>query len=261
MLYIEPIGGLCNRMRAVNSAYYLAEKMKVQLTIVWVENSDLNCKIESLFTLPKTITVVDVRKGIINGLWRKIKFRTVKQHYDESAVLMIRDENYQIDIEQFDTKKDIYFKTGQQFYRFHNYDLFVPTNMILKRVEMITKDYNSRTIGIHIRRTDNIQAKQMSSIESFICIIKKELNINPETCFYLSTDDFVVENDIRQHFGGAILTQKEKNLNRDSEKGIRDALVDLLCLSRTSHIYGSYWSSFSDVSAMIGNIELTVVSK
>lgn len=38
-------------------------------------------------------------------------------------------------------------------------------------------------------------------------------------------------------------------------------MVIMLCLSKTRKISGSYWSSFSETAASIGNIELIVVRK
>ena len=48
MIYIEPLGGLCNRMRAVNSALCLAELTKQKMVIVWRENEELNCPYTAL---------------------------------------------------------------------------------------------------------------------------------------------------------------------------------------------------------------------
>jgi hypothetical protein len=40
---------------------------------------------------------------------------------------------------------------------------------------------------------------------------------------------------------------------------MQESVVDLFCLSRMSKIYGSYWSSFSEVAAEIGNVDLIVL--
>ena len=61
-------------------------------------------------------------------------------------------------------------------------------------------------------------------------------------------------------FEGKIIVYK-KEMNRDTPNGIRDAVVDLYCLSKTKYIYGSYWSSFSDIAARIGEIRLITLNK
>ena len=60
-----------------------------------------------------------------------------------------------------------------------------------------------------------------------------------------------------EQFPEEIIVYK-KELSREKEEGIKDALVDMLCLSKTSRIIGSFWSSFSEVSAEIGRIPLTI---
>ena len=49
MLIIQPIGGLCNRMRAINSARMLAEKRQEKLTVIWFVNPELGCPFEKIF--------------------------------------------------------------------------------------------------------------------------------------------------------------------------------------------------------------------
>lgn len=39
------------------------------------------------------------------------------------------------------------------------------------------------------------------------------------------------------------------------------AMIDILCLSRTLKIYGSFYSSFSEYAANMGNIPLVIVKK
>ena len=49
MIIIQPSGGLCNRMRVINSGWKLARERKEKLQILWNCNAELNCPFESLF--------------------------------------------------------------------------------------------------------------------------------------------------------------------------------------------------------------------
>ena len=49
MIIIQPIGGLCNRMRAINSARVLAKKRGETLKVIWNVNPELGCPFEELF--------------------------------------------------------------------------------------------------------------------------------------------------------------------------------------------------------------------
>ena len=77
MIYLKPVGGLCNRMRAIESTINLCEKNNCNLTIFWVKDTDLNCSFKSLF-LPIKNTKVNIKvkefKGnFINHYLNKIK--------------------------------------------------------------------------------------------------------------------------------------------------------------------------------------------
>ena len=47
--------------------------------------------------------------------------------------------------------------------------------------------------------------------------------------------------------------------SRTTQQGMVDALVDLVCLSRTTKIFGSYWSAFSETAAALGETEVIVL--
>ena len=59
-------------------------------------------------------------------------------------------------------------------------------------------------------------------------------------------------------FPGKILTYK-KEFSRTDVKGVQDAVIDLYSLAASCKIYGSYFSSFSDIAARIGDIPLKVI--
>ena len=49
MIIIQPSGGLCNRIRSINSAATLARKKGVPLKVLWLNAPELNCPFEELF--------------------------------------------------------------------------------------------------------------------------------------------------------------------------------------------------------------------
>jgi hypothetical protein len=137
----------------------------------------------------------------------------------------------------------------------HNhYKVFSPTNEIQNRIENKTSCFSQYTIGLHVRQTDNTIAIDNSPIELFKIKIEEEIAKNSKANFFLATDSPEVEKELINEFGAKIIVTS-KELNRNSENGIMDALVDMYCLSHTKLIYGSYWSSFSEVAALIGGIQ------
>ena len=114
------------------------------------------------------------------------------------------------------------------------------------------------TIGIHIRRTDNLESIQHSPIKKFIDYIYTAIRNNDNQKFYLATDDLSVKEEFIKLFGDKIITM-DCVLRRDSEEGIKSALLELYILSSCSKIIGSYYSSYSELAAQIGNIPLVVL--
>ena len=84
---------------------------------------------------------------------------------------------------------------------------------------------------------------------------------NPEMIFFVSTDNESYQNILVNKFGIQRIIFHEKEFSRNKTEGIKDAVIDLFCLSKTSKIYGSYFSSFSYVAARIGNIPNEVLKK
>ena len=98
-----------------------------------------------------------------------------------------------------------------------------------------------------------------SPTELFINKIRQELQQNPTQQFYLATDDEAEEQRIKQMFPDNIIVYKKQSLDRNDPVAIRDAVIDLYNLAHCKKIYGSYYSSFSDIAALWGGIEKDVL--
>lgn len=78
------------------------------------------------------------------------------------------------------------------------------------------------------------------------------------TRLYLATDDEGVKAEVLARYGRRVVTAPAE-ASRGSVGGIRDGLADMLTLARTSVIYGSAGSSFSEMAARIGGVPLEVL--
>lgn len=114
-------------------------------------------------------------------------------------------------------------------------------------------------VGIHIRRTDNAESISRSPTELFERAIETEIEKNPNAQFYLATDSAEDQQRLISIFGSRIIANANKTISRKTQQGMVDALVDLVCLSRSAKIFGSYWSSFSETAATLGETELIVL--
>lgn len=81
--------------------------------------------------------------------------------------------------------------------------------------------------------------------------IKKKAN----TKFYVASDDNKVKKCLKSKYPDRIITLMD-NTDRNSLEGMKFAVLDLFCLSKTNKIIGSVGSSYSQIAAEIGGIEV-----
>lgn len=265
-LLINPIGGLANRMRSIASGVSLAEKMNLDYRIVWPVNKDLNCEYEVLFSsLPGMCEVESLspfeelwmydtpRKknlylaGLLQtGRWgAKITDKAIVARYLEDPSLLeetVRSVHGTVMIRS----GLIYFPFGDDLYR----SLFVPRKDFVVDAERRLGE-KKKFIGLHIRRTDNAIAIKYSPLELFTEAMEKEITADRDVKFYLATDDDGVKEQLTAIYGDRVIFS-DLTAERNTQSGIKEALTEMLTLSMCRKIYGSYWSSFSEAAAMLG---------
>ena len=174
---------------------------------------------------------------------------------------IIRFCNEKYDFTQLLNCSSVYIETCQWFYtRSERFKYFEPNPEIAEQVHLITHNFDEHTVGVHVRRKDHSLSIKSSPLSEFKKIMQLEIDRNKNTMFFLSTDSKEVENELIDEFKDRILTLRKKEFSRNSAKGIKDAFVDMLCLSDTNKIIGSYHSTFSHVASLINSIELQIVN-
>lgn len=257
MIIVQPVGGLCNRMRAIASALELARKKQTKLLVMWQCNADLNAPFESLFKPIKDIKVINYKKS--KDIRRIFLRRTSRTRICDKDIIENRAGGELTESFYKTLKLPAYIKTYVQFYNVENsFEMFLPSDVIDSKIKGITSDFTKNMVGVHIRRTDQKKSIEYSKTENFIALMKKELSLNSNTCFYLATDDMKEEEILRKEFPGRILSNSNRVLERDSKDGMYDAVVDLYCLASCKKIIGSYWSSFSEIAAALYGAQLLI---
>lgn len=275
-LIINPIGGLANRMRAIASGVALADKLDIDREIVWTCNSDLRCRFELLFEnselLPhiryiscaKDLLFYDIprKKNLyISSLTRKMHLDVLLSDYERLPEFL--DNNDSLVGELAGARGNILIRSGLQFYDFDEElyrKLFVPRGEITEDSKRRVSFGNNRCIGLHIRRTDNDMSRKYSPLELFTDAVRREMAEDNSTQVYLASDDESVKNALHSEFGNRIICS-EKPADRNTEEGIIEAFTEMVTLSMCDKIYGSYWSSFSEAAALIGNKQLIQLTK
>ena len=241
MIFLEACGGLCNRLRTIASTKeFISNNPQYgnKIVVLWGLNEECNCKFEKLFDGIdgiKTINYAHKYSLLFLG-YRFIQY-----------CLTLRKRAY-IDIKSeaaITVKKgSIFIRTGFPIGDAGQYQIFEPKAGIIAKVNQIVGSEGDM-IGVHLRRTDNVKSIMQSPIELFIEKMDAAIESNPNCKFFLATDSPDEEKQLSNRYGDRIIINDKKDLSRNSQEGIQDALVDLVCLSRCRVIYGSYFSSFS----------------
>ncbi len=271
-IILEPFGGLANRMRVIASGLWLGRLTQKEVKMIWNIDTELNCPFEELFESIQDLEIINKKNSY--RFFRTVKsestfkklIRKYARLYFAQNYIIFKDENVRdIQADKLEllnlskTSKNMYFITCEGFTS--NYDalnLLIPKLDIRSRIEEQSQNFNNKTHGIHIRRTDHEVAVRNSPTSLFTDRIIADQKREPDTNFFLSTDDPEIEKQIKAQFGKNIITI-EKEYSRNTTDGIKDALVDFYCLANTQKIYGSYWSSFSKLASRINGIEIEIL--
>lgn len=268
---LNPIGGLANRMRAMASAISFAEKHNYNGRILWSKNSDLYAAFSDLFIpdfIPWPIkNISEFQEVLFYDFPRKKNFylgslftagRYKSKISDKNNLISIcTNSNYDL-VNSLIKPHRTFIKSGLNFYPYSNElyrSLFHPNKYIESEVEKATSEFTEDTIGIHIRQTDNSMSIKYSPVELFIAKIKATLEAKPTTKFFLATDDYNIKKLLKNKFSSSIITN-DIEISRKTVEGMQNALTEMLALSKTREIWGSFYSSFSEAAATLGNIKL-----
>lgn len=261
-LSIIPCLGLGNRMRAIASGIYVGRKLNLPTTIYWNKTNDCNAHFHELFN---EINIQGVKLYENLSLTHKIatkwnlRIPKILQRYAYDQC--IYNFNMQRNGDIFSIIKNqaniLLCSCHTMCIHYPLNKIFSPSNDLLLEINEITNQYPNNIIGIHIRRTDNAQSIIQSKDEAFINILNHEIKINPNVHFYLATDDLSVKKHFIKLYGSRIITSND-DINRNTIKGMKSAIKDLYCLSKTNKIIGSAYSSYSEIAAELGNIKLEI---
>jgi hypothetical protein len=269
MITLKPYGGLANRLRVIDSALALANDYNHSLRVIWEKSFEINCEFYKIISPGPEFEIIEtranaVRKRINNRLPRLMHKIGIKYPFGYNNVLLTNDiqiiKDQGNDFSFCASSEKIYIANIHFFYRSTDYYWLKPSPAIEDKARKYTGMFPKNSIGIHIRRTDNIESIRHSPLELFIEKMQIELDKNPHSAFFLATDSKSDEKKLKEIFGKKIMSCP-KVLDRNSEQGIFDAMVDLYCLASTKKIIGSYFSSFSELAAQINKIELQLIYK
>ena len=287
--------GLSNRLRALSSGVTFARQYGFSLRVIWEKDKHLEACIEDVLDVNKSnlqdthcefnlATVDPVNYVIINHMDPLFPDERFKEIPSQIGTL-------------HGSKRHLYVKTGFRFMtsaahcQFSDEDeqqsigTFVPNLGIKDLVDqVIFPDDCLERVGMHIRQRDPMtelgpSTATASYSSASIQMLKdaflhhnkiqkfqrKILDIVAQgggtnrTCFFLAIDDRMLLSKVHVPSPNII-----KFLPRDcDDRGsdcVKYAFADLLSLSLCDKIYGSFWSSFTEMAGRMGKTKSLVLS-
>lgn len=291
-------GGLGNRMRVAAAAYAMTRRTGIPIRVLWTSQWGMRCRFDELFEDSPRAPLAFKEGGTpvkagnepflrdARGFERLLFARpTLKNLYLPRLLqrifyrhIILAPQIWYLNKDGFDY--EAWFRQGgtlmtayRDFCLWTSEDLralFRPNASVQALIDARTSSFSPHSIGVHIRRSDHQQAIDESPLELFIEAIDKEIQQCEKTLppgeegsgttIYLATDDEATKTTLRKRYGDRIITS-DAEASRESTDGIRDALVEMFALSRTSHIYGSSGSTFSPIAACLGNVPITILHR
>lgn len=263
MLTIEPKGGLCNRMRAIDSAVALARDIDHPLKLIWNRDKACGAKFHDIFEPITDVVVFEERNKLSKthaarrSLRRLLRQPACAANFPQQTVRAL--VNGRFDFRYLAHHDHLHFWTYDRFYTSTEpFSAFVLKPEIRGAVDQAAARF-AGAIGVHIRRGDNVHAIEISKTDLFVDKLKQLLPEHPRSEIFVATDDPDEVMRLRSEFPDRVVSRGTMLRDRSTTGAIRDAVIDLYCLSHTKCILGTVNSSFCQTAATIGGIPLHIM--
>jgi hypothetical protein len=207
-LYVNPVAGLCNRLRVICSYYAEAKKRGCKLYIKWNPCPACPAQFNDLFVIPP-MNDIFINPNIV------FPANTIETF---SACIL-------------DTSEWILY--------FDN--LFVPREHINNKINDIINLMGNNFNALHIRHTDHNNKYEKDP--EYLQYIESDEPMN----IYVASDNQQSLNTIKNIKGNFVFTSSRFNYHGFRHTSIEDAVVDLWVCRSSYKFCGTYWSSFTDM--------------
>lgn len=283
MIYINPTGGLVNRMYAIASGVALARSLGCDFRIVWSVDNGLKARFDDLFEVPKVlegkiITPWAPLYGLLYGapslnnlyitaLTCRRFGCTLREGEPRFAMLTAGTNREKLLADEIrpvlDRQKDCLIGAGSEFHSFRRDDyrkLFVPRRDIIDEAAGIVRTLGKDYVGLNMRHNNHAESMGHTPVEEFEKQIEAMLAANPDERFFLATDEEAVKGRFRARFGYKVRFNTQR-ADRTTRKGMREILVELVVLSGSRKVIGPYESSFSEAASLLGECDFSRIYK
>lgn len=270
-----PMGGLANRMRAVDSSLALCRKAGRPLEIVWIRDKrQIDARFSDLFESPelsgaaiREATAFD-RLVFAPPVWRRnaklplflqiLRFGGGRRMSVAEGLRLQR--NGAIPPQFAMTGSTVFLHAWWQIVPSEDrYAFFRPVPSLRAEIDALVASFPpGPVVGVHVRRGDHAQAVRRSPVEAFESRMDGLLAVGEASSFFLATDDPGVRHRLARRYGPR-LRFREGSSDRASLAGMRGAVADLWTLSRCARVLASAGSTFAPTAAVLGAVPCETV--
>ena len=262
MFSIVPLAGLGNRIRVVASAFCYCSKNNVPMRLIWLREPGFNACWNDLFQIDNLPFEINDHSILNYFVYSKPSWKNlfVSKIIDKLSKRNMIYELYKDKLDSQIVLSDTIVSSFSQQGELNDIsEIFKPNVELQNKIDSLTAQFSNNTIGVHIRQTDNSQSKSTSTIEKFDNAIAKQISADSTTKFFLCSDDMSVKKYFVDKYGNNILVFNS-NLSRNSPQGIKDAVIELWTLASTKEIWGSFYSSYTDMASCIFGAPLKIIT-
>jgi hypothetical protein len=242
-------------MRSLASAMWAAEDFGLQLVMTWEPDRHLRSAFSEVF-----------RNRFLRAPtgFRTAPTRLLKEPTSVYGMIQCDDPDdmvYHIaSCQAFSHRRDEEAYTRTFWVGLRPYLLRLkPVRSVRRTVRAVSARFADRTLGVHVRAgLGRLSFEQAAHIDPdlFFEEVDDFLATGGESCIFLACDSPGVRDDFRRRYGGRVVVQPHADdgaeVGEIDPAGIRMALADMLLLSKTDRILGSYFSSFSELASVLG---------
>lgn len=253
-LHLIPRGGIANRIRAIVSALWMTERLGAEFFVTWRPEDSLPAAWEDLYegTLPSPPSGLADRRTL---------------RLEEATFLDLGDPPVQeTDVLELRTCHAFSFRPEIRAlsYRFwaavRPYLLrLTPTSDVRALADGVFRQFGQDVLGAHIRTGGGkipFNTPNRATREVFFAEIDRIREETPGTQVYLAADSAETVVAARDRYGPALIAMDDHIgwdfRTTDSVQAVKVAMAELVLLSRTGKLLGTYFSSFAVLAGAMG---------
>jgi hypothetical protein len=257
-LIVDPRAGLCNRLRAIASAKRLSALTGARCTIAW-DWGDYRALFDD-----ETEWMPNCSLSHAEGDVRIPGYRHL-HHLQNSEGGSIRNRRVPVTAQPRIVVRSAYnFFAAEErvpLRYLKGYEAILPWfpqphSSIMDRVRAMRHDMPPRTVGVHLRRTDNQRAISRSKDEAYFR--EADRLVEDGYTIFLATDNLASLQTMQQRYGDRLVhypkaSEMEERWPRAVSRSadVADDIIDLWLLAACDFVIGSSLSSYSRLAIVL----------